>query len=495
MSPPLLSSTPADADRTRLAWCVLPADLTTPVRTFRALRAAGHKACLLESVEGPERLARWSFVALDPVASFRGDGERGRLERRGAAPEEVVAPSHLALREVARRFPSPTPPPGLPPFVGGWIGFFRYEWASTLEPRVPRAANDPFGVPDAVFDLYLDVVAFDHATQRMMLVTACPHGKADFVRAGERLERIRAGLSDDASAGAGFRLLEQEPRAVMARAEYEAGVERLRHEISQGEIFQAVLSQRFEQRFEGDPFTLYRVLRLVNPAPHMYFFEAEGLTLVGSSPERLASLRGSTCQVVPIAGTRPRGETEEEDDALGLELLADPKEMAEHEMLVDLARNDLGRVAAVGTVSVREHARLEKFPRVQHIVSRVEAQLGYGRDALDLLAASFPAGTVSGAPKVRAMELIAGLEADQRGPYAGAFGYLDGAGNLDMAISIRTLVVHGDTVHVQAGAGVVFDSVPEREYEETLHKSRALKEAVALAAEPAFQPDPDGGRP
>jgi len=490
VSQPLECSTARDAERTRLAWATLPADQTTPVRAFRALRAAGHKAALLESVEGPARLARWSFVALDPVASFRGHARGGRLERRGAQAEDIAAPSHLALREAARRFPSPSPPPGLPPFCGGWIGFFRYEWASTLEPRVPRAAHDPYGVPDVVFDLYLDVVAFDHASQRLLVLGACPLGAEDHRRAHARLERLMADLDRPLPATEGFRLLEPEPRACVERARFEAGVERLRHEISQGEIFQAVLSQRFEQRFEGDPFTLYRVLRLVNPAPHMFWFEGAGITLVGSSPERLASLRGSVCQVVPIAGTRPRGADEEEDERLGVELLADPKERAEHEMLVDLARNDLGRVSTVGSVRVKEHAVLEKFVRVQHLVSRVESRLAYGRDALDLLAAAFPAGTVSGAPKVRAMQLLAELESDQRGPYAGAFGYLDGAGNLDTAIAIRTLVVQGGTVHVQAGAGVVFDSDPAREYEETRHKARALFEAIQLAASSAFQPEP-----
>lgn len=492
MNPPLAASTPREAERTRLAWATLPADLTTPVRAFRSLRAAGHRACLLESVEGPARLARWSFVGLDPVARFRAGGGTGRLERVGGETETIQGPSHLGLREAARRLPAPVPPPGLPPFCGGWIGFLRYEWASTLEPRVPLPEHDPFGVPEAVFDCTTDLVAFDHASQRLVLLTACPGGAADHVAALGRLERVRADLEADATGEGGFRVLEPEPRARVSRAEYEAGVEELRRAIAQGEVFQAVLSQRFEQRFEGDPFTLYRVLRLVNPAPHMYFFEADGLALVGSSPERLVSLRGGRAQVVPIAGTRARAEDEEEDDRLAAELLADPKERAEHDMLVDLARNDLGRVARIGTVRVREHAVLEKFQRVQHLVSRVEGELAAGRDAIDLLAAAFPAGTVSGAPKVRAMQLLAELEPDQRGPYAGAFGYLDGAGNLDMAIAIRTLVVGRGAVHAQAGAGIVFDSVPEREYQETLDKSRALFEAVELAASPAFQPEAPG---
>jgi anthranilate synthase component 1 len=280
--------------------------------------------------------------------------------------------------------------------------------------------------------------------------------------------------------------LDTEPKPSMSREQYESGVKKLQEAIRAGEIFQAVLSQRFDQRFEGDAFTLYRVLRLANPAPHMFFYEFDGLTLVGSSPERLVSVQDGVVQCRPIAGTRPRDEDPDEDARLGAELCGDQKERAEHDMLVDLGRNDLGRVARIGTVSVKEHAALEKFARVQHLVSRVECQLSGGQDALDALAASFPAGTVSGAPKVRAMSLLAELENEARGAYSGCFGYLDHRGNLDMAINIRTVAVTGKTLSVQAGAGVVFDSVPASEYEETLHKSQALFEAVQLAATPAF---------
>jgi anthranilate synthase component 1 len=260
----------------------------------------------------------------------------------------------------------------------------------------------------------------------------------------------------------------------------------LQRAIREGEIFQAVLSQRFEQRFSGDTFALYRALRLANPSPYMFFFEGGGLTLVGSSPERLVSVREGRVQYVPMAGTRPRHHQPEVDDRLGVELLNDPKERAEHDMLVDLARNDLGRVARVGSVVVREHAVLERFPRVQHLVSRVECELARSRDAIDALASCFPAGTVSGAPKVRAMQLIAQIEPETRGPYAGAFGYISGSGDMDMAIVIRTLVVKGDVIHVQAGAGIVHDSVPWREFEETKHKASAMLEAVRLADSPAF---------
>ncbi|MEM6569016.1 MAG: anthranilate synthase component I family protein [Planctomycetota bacterium] len=487
---PLRASTPEDTERHRLVWAVLPADRTTPVRAFEKLRAAGHHAALLESVEGPERLARYSFVALDPDGSLRAGRAAATLRGSDGSEDALDLPPHEALREASRRRGrdgAGVPHPDLPPFRGGWIGTFSYEWACTLEPRVPRPA-DAGDEPEAVFDHYPDVVAFDHAAQTCTILCAAPNGAPDADAARARVERIAASLEGAEPVDEGFRLLDDEPTALTSREEFEAGVESLKEAIRQGEIFQAVLSQRFEQRFEGDPFTLYRVLRLVNPAPHMFFFEADGKTLVGSSPERLVSVSGGHIEVVPIAGTRPRGATTAEDDDLGAELRRDEKECAEHDMLVDLARNDAGRVARVGTVEVEEHRTLVKFPRVQHLVSRVGAELAPGSDALDALAAAFPAGTVSGAPKVRAMELVAGLEQRARGAYAGAFGYLDRAGDLDVAIAIRTIVCANGKLLVQAGAGVVLDSNPAAEYEETLHKSSALFEAARVAASPAFQP-------
>ncbi|MEM9803183.1 MAG: chorismate-binding protein, partial [Planctomycetota bacterium] len=393
---PLRASTTDDADRHRLVWAVLPADRTTPVRAFERLRAAGHHAALLESVEGPERLARYSFVALDPDASLRArSGEATLTERDGSSVTLAVSP-HEALREAARRRGregTRIAHPDLPPFRGGWIGCFSYEWACTLEPRVPRPAGD--AIPEAAFDHYPDVVAFDHAAQTCTILCAAPAGASDEAAARERVERIAVDLDGPEPEEAGFRLLDPEPTALTSREEFEAGVASLKESIRQGEIFQAVLSQRFDQRFEGDPFTLYRVLRLVNPAPHMFFFEADGRTLVGSSPERLVSVSGGRIEVVPIAGTRPRGATPTEDDALGAELRRDEKECAEHDMLVDLARNDAGRVARIGTVEVEEHRTLVRFPRVQHLVSRVGAELAPGHDALDVLAAAFPAATSS----------------------------------------------------------------------------------------------------
>jgi anthranilate synthase component 1 len=488
VNPPLERSTTADADRHQLAWAAWPADLATPVRLFLALRAARRQVCLLESVEGPARLARYSFLGVDPVEHFRG--ARGLSSLRGtgsaAATRELRGPVHEALRSVSPRN-VPEPPRHLPPFVGGWIGWFSYEWAASLEPSVPLAAHDPWEVPEATFDRYVHVIGLDHAAQKIYFVARCEAGASGHAAAQERLDAIAHDALRAQDVASGELRLAGEFQACLEPERYREGVAALRAGIAAGEIFQAVLAQRFEQRFRGDPFTLYRVLRLVNPSPHMFYFQSGGLTLAGSSPERLVSVQAGLAENRPIAGTRPRGATPEEDERLARELKADPKERAEHDMLVDLARNDLGRVARIGTVHVREHAALEKFARVQHLVSRVECQLAAGRDALDALAASFPAGTVSGAPKVRAMQLIAGLEPDTRGPYAGCFGYLDFRGNLDMALVLRSFVARGETLSLQAGAGVVFDSDPERERLETLHKAQALFEAARLADSETFR--------
>jgi anthranilate synthase component 1 len=464
------------------------------VALFLALRAAGRHACLLESVEGPARLARYSFLGVDPTTSFRARGDASTI-RTTRGEQRVDGDPLAALRSASRPFAAP-PPPGLPPFLGGWIGWFAWEFASILEPSVPRAARDPWNVPDATLDLYESVIALDHAAQKIYVVVPSDESERARRAAHERIDALAhdalassstAPRREGASSG-DFRL-GGELAPCTEPAAFRAGVESLRRSIAAGDIFQAVLSQRFEQRFSGDPFTLYRVLRIANPSPHMFYFEADGLTLIGSSPERLVSVRGRRAENRPIAGTRPRAIDAGEDERLALELKCDPKERAEHDMLVDLARNDLGRVARVGSVRVREHALLERFARVQHLVSRVECDLASGFDALDALAASFPAGTVSGAPKVRAMQLVAELERDTRGPYAGSFGYLDAHGNLDMALVIRTFVAREDMLSVQAGAGIVFDSDPERELEETRHKASALFEAARVADSEAFRSD------
>ncbi|MEO5726111.1 MAG: chorismate-binding protein, partial [Byssovorax sp.] len=340
---PLHRSTPDDASRHHLAWATFAADLVTPVRLFLALRAQGRRVCLLESAPGEARLARYSFLGVDPSASFRGKGRHHRLSVRG---EELVIEGALidALRQALALAPAPRPPRELPPFCGGWVGFFAYEWSSELEPRVPRARLDPWNVPDATLDRYDDVLALDHAAQKLYIMAAAPGGAADFAAAQARIDAIAADTLA-VHEGSGDLVLDGEPVGCTEPAEYRASVDSMRAAIAEGEIFQGVPSQRFEQRFSGDVFTLYRVLRLANPSPHMFFFEADGLTLVGSSPERLVSVRDGKVENRPIAGTRPRGATLDEDERLAEELLGSTKECAEHDMLVDLARNDLGRVA------------------------------------------------------------------------------------------------------------------------------------------------------
>jgi anthranilate synthase component 1 len=484
---PLEKSSSLDAENHQLAWARFPADLTSPVAAFLALRKAGRKVCLLESVEKGARLTRFSFLGVDPVASFRGN-QNGSELRYGDSLEKLEGPSHEGLRQVAKRFKVPTPPSGLPPFIGGWVGFFTYEWSTSLEPRIPRAKNDPWQLPDATFDLYREVIAFDHAAQVLHVISGCPDGEENYPDAMKRIDSIAGQLFAGNLESGRFERTQEDMPSQTTREEFEQAVGVLKQNISQGEIFQAVLSHRMVQRFDGDPFTLYRVLRLTNPSPHMFYFEADGLTLVGSSPERLVQVTDRQVHTVPIAGTRPRGSTPDEDDALGAELLSDVKERAEHDMLVDLARNDLGRVARIGTVAVKEYASLERFSKVQHLVSRVECELALGSDALDALVACFPAGTVSGAPKIRAMELLADLEGETRGPYAGCFGYLDGSGNLDMAISIRTFAVRENEVHLQVGAGIVHDSSAPAEHAETMHKARAMFDSIQLADSDAFRP-------
>ncbi|MCH2112226.1 MAG: chorismate-binding protein [Planctomycetes bacterium] len=480
----LKTSTVEQTAAQSLAWLEMPADLLTPVRAFLALRAAGHRVCLLESAEGPDRIARWSFLGVDPEVQLIARRDHAVLTKGGE--QQTIQGNPVDTLNQAMEFHAEPKADGsleLPPFVGGWVGWFAYEWASSLEPTVPVAGGE--SGPLAEFHLYRTVVAFDHATQKVVLLTSSSAESAE--EDLQRLSEIARDLSQSPDTPAPFQA-SGEPRSSFGEAKYGEGVAHLREQIGEGEIFQAVLSQKFEQSFSGDPFHLYRALRLTNPAPHMFFFEGSEGTLVGSSPERLVSVVNDRVQNRPIAGTRARSADHDEDDRLGAELMGDQKERAEHDMLVDLARNDLGRIARTGSVAVKEHAVLEKFAQVQHLVSRVECDLAGHQTPMDALAASFPAGTVSGAPKVRAMQLIAELEPHPRGPYGGAFGYFDDSGNLDMAITIRSFIVKDGVVSVQAGAGVVLDSTPEREHAETLEKSKALFDALNLASSGLFDP-------
>jgi len=468
-------------------WRELPADLETPVSVYLRLRGEG-PSFLLESVEKGEQVGRYSFLGCHPGKILMALEGQVLLEQNGTVRRMDVpcADPLAAAREVLSRY-RPSAGEGLPRFCGGMVGYLGYEVAGRFE-RVPRAARAPLGLPDALLMLADSLVIFDHVKHRL-LVLANAHIDGDAATAYRTaVQRIEALIS---RLGRPLEVPAMRPAAPgrpgpcasnFERGAFEAAVRRAKEYIAAGDIFQVVLSQRLSRRTSADPFAIYRALRMLNPSPYMFYLQLPGgLHLIGSSPEMLVRLDGRRAEVRPIAGTRPRGANQSEDEALAQELSADPKERAEHVMLVDLGRNDLGRVCRYGSVRVREMMAIERYSHVMHIVSGVEGELQPGLDAFDLLRATFPAGTVSGAPKVRAMEIIAELEGEQRGVYAGAVGYFGYSGNLDTCIAIRTVVMQGDTAHMQAGAGIVADSDPAREYQETLNKARALADAVALA--------------
>jgi len=465
-------------------WTEIPADLETPVSVFLKLRGRG-PAFLLESVEKGEQIGRYSFLGVDPSGVLVAEGGAVILHEAGGerrlATEDPLAAAKGILDE--RR---PVAVPGLPHFTGGLVGYLAYDAVRFFE-RAPLAAKPGLGLPDAILMITDTVIVFDHVRHRLLIVaTVALDGNTDaaYADAVARIEGIIAALQAP--------LLVEETSRVEASPEptwasnfeqerFEAAVRDAKQEITAGEIFQVVLSQRLSRRTDADPFDIYRTLRMVNPSPYMFYLDLPGeLHLLGSSPEMLVRLEEGVAELRPIAGTRSRGADPTEDAGLAEELLADPKERAEHIMLVDLGRNDLGRVCEYGTVHVTEMMEIERYSHVMHIVSSVRGRLRDDADAFDLLRAAFPAGTVSGAPKVRAMEILADLEQERRGPYAGAVGYFGDSGDMDTCIAIRTIVVRGDQVYVQAGAGIVADSDPAREYEETLNKAEALAEAVRL---------------
>ena len=440
----------------------LLADMTTPVRAYSQLCPAGAPGFLLESVEGGERLARYSFIGCRAEPLDLGDGDP--LDAlAGVIAEEVEAD-------------------GLPRFHGGAVGYLGYEAARRFE-RLPEAAGAGPGLPESAFLKAEDLAVFDHVTRRLRLITYHRPEREDRAAAERRLDAMEASLDQDAS--------RREPRPSpaidrwrpnMTREGFERMVESAREHILAGDAFQVVVSQRFSKRLSARPFDVYRSLRAINPSPYMYFLSLGGSRfVVGTSPELLVRVEGRRVETRPLAGTRRRGPDPAGDLELERELLADAKERAEHVMLVDLGRNDIGRVARPGTVKVERLMDVERYSHVMHLSSTVSGELAEGKTSLDALRAAFPAGTVSGAPKIRAMEIIAALEPDRRGAYAGCLGYVGFGGNLDMAITLRTIVIADGVANVQAGAGVVADSRPEREYEETLEKAGAMFAAVEAA--------------
>ncbi len=465
----------------------LTCDTVTPFTVWSRLAAAGRNPFLLESVEGGEQAARFSFVGADPfrVVEVRG----GRLYVDGVAEEgDPVA----GLKRVTD-WGSVAPLPDLPPFCGGAVGFLGYDAVRLVE-HIPASGHDEEGLPEAWFGLYDAVVAVDRARQRLLLV-AVPQvtgdAEAAWGRALASLARLRRAVLAGGDVPAPHAI--PTPSATAASGwsttpsdgDYLAAVHQAREHILAGDIFQVVLSRRFRRTPRCTAAEIYRMLRLTNPSPYMFLFDTGQARILGASPEMLVRVRGRTVSTCPIAGTRRRGADPEDDARLESELLADPKERAEHVMLVDLGRNDIGRISVPGTVRVEREMAVERYSHVMHLVSEVAGELRPEVDAWEALLRCFPAGTLSGAPKVRAMEIIDELEPIRRGVYGGAVAYRDISGTLDSCIAIRTLVERGGLVQVQAGAGVVYDSVPERELEECANKARALIEAVDMAEQVA----------
>jgi len=486
-----------------------PADTETPVTLCEKLAGTGPRF-LLESVEGGERLARYSFIGLEPLLIYTHRGERGRIHRPPGGnlpcPEDINGDPFVLIEQLMRFFHGPSLP-GLPRFYGGAVGYFGYDLVRRLE-KLPAPPRDDLELPDCSIVFSGVLLVLDHVRHTLRVVINTLPGDdpgVSYQRATERIEEIYARLGtagggmtrDERSAGSDRQhrrpgdilraaVLEtaaagesRTPTANLSREQFTALVRRAKEYIRRGDILQVVLSQRLQAPFAGHPFQAYRRLRRINPSPYMFYLELGELVVAGASPEMLVRVEEDVVETRPIAGTRPRGRDTAEDEALTAELLADAKERAEHVMLVDLSRNDLGRVCVPGTVQVPQFMRVEKYSHVMHLVSAVTGKLFPGRSAFDALKACFPAGTLSGAPKVRAMQIIDELEPVCRGLYGGAVGYLGYNGNLDTAITIRTMIFHRGRVYVQAGAGIVADSDPEKEYDETLNKARALLQTLA----------------
>ncbi len=462
------------------------ADLETPVSLYLKLRGQG-ASFLLESVEGGERIARYSFIGIHPCARYLlRDGQveiQEGTSNRLLTLEPDTDPT-VFLQEELARFPV-QPLPGAPRFTGGLIGYLGYESVRHFEPTLTGRMKTP-DVPDGIYLLADTVVAFDNVRRTIFLIANVLDG--DEAAAESRLDSLSARISGPLPAVNGHAEAVSETVSNMRQEDFETMVATAREYIAAGDIFQVVLSQRFTRQSTADPFDVYRTLRRLNPSPYMFFFDfgpvdGEPLYLIGSSPEMFVRLEDGTASLHPIAGTRPRGADAAADAAMAEELLADPKERAEHVMLVDLGRNDLGRVCEYGTVNVSDFFSIERYSHVMHIVSHVEGRMRPGLTAFDLIRAAFPAGTVSGAPKVRALEIIAELEPDARGAYAGMVGYFGFDGSMDTCLAIRTLVKRGNTYSVQAGAGIVADSNSTNEYRETINKAGALLRALDLVEE------------
>jgi anthranilate synthase component 1 len=465
-------------------WREIMADLLTPVSAFLKIAQDSDYAFLFESVEGGEQVGRYSFLGKDPFLVLRGRDGETTIERAGertSRPEPFVE----VLRSLMAEFKSP-PVADLPRFTGGAVGYLDYDTAEWFEPAV-RLDRPPLDRDQAAFMVFDTVLAFDHVKHRILAIAnarlqpgADLQSLYDF--AGAKLDVLERELERNLSRPERRPPAPLDVAATQTREVFEASVRRIHEHIAAGDVYQAVISQRFDATTTAPPFDVYRALRHINPSPYMFYIRIGADAIVGASPEMLVRVEGTHVETHPIAGTRRRGATPEEDQQLADELRRNEKERAEHVMLVDLGRNDIGRVAKIGSVRVPQYMTIERYSHVMHLVSRVEGRLADDADRLDALVATFPAGTLTGAPKIRAMQIIGSLEPSRRGLYGGAVGYVDFAGNLDFCIAIRTIAMRNGQAQIQAGAGIVADSKPAAEYEETRDKAQALLQALEMAS-------------
>ncbi len=462
----------------------ITADLLTPVLAYIKLRELSESSFLLESIEGIGRLARYSFIGRDPHTIISNNGLNLTIKTKDKIEQKKENILDY-LQSLIKNYKC-AKVEALPDFSGGIVGYFGYENVALIENVLKFTGERDFDSPDSSFGIYKNIVAFDHYKHQIILIsnTILEHGKnieESFDEAQNELDKLTSLLYENVDYNSSFKLTEEsDPNE--SKSEFEEIVSKAKRNIYEGDVFQIVLSKRFNANYRGNLLNVYRALRIINPSPYMYYMEfPENKVVIGTSPEDLLKVKNNTAEILPIAGTRKRGKTLEEDQALEKDLLSDPKEIAEHTMLVDLARNDLGRVCDYDTIRITEDMKVNRFSHVMHIVSRVVGQLKNDKNCIDALKASFPAGTVSGAPKIRAMELINDYEKLIRNIYAGAVGYVDFNGNLDFCIAIRTLFAKGSKIYWQAGAGIVADSIPENEFQEIQNKSEALRKALKFA--------------
>lgn len=451
------------------------ADVITPISLLRKMEAFGKNFFLLESVEGGEKWARYSFLGYEPVLHITC--KNGKVTQKSGEIETTVTMDPMdALREQLEKYKSPKIE-GMPTFTGGFVGYFGYEMIGYAEPKLNLKTSD---VDDYHLMLFDKIIAFDHFRQKIMVIAnmKAKDGLQGYNSALLEIEKMIALIHDHSQIPESEVTENVEFTCNVSKEKYCEMIEKTKNYIKEGDIFQGVISRRFEADYKGSLMSAYRVLRTTNPSPYMYFIQSEDMQIAGASPETMVKLVDGKLTTFPVAGTRPRGKTDEEDRELEEGLLKDEKELAEHNMLVDLARNDIGRIAEYGSVYVEEYMKIHRFSKVMHIASTVCGKLREDKDSCDTVAALLPAGTLSGAPKFRACEIIDELEKEPRGVYGGAIGYIDLSGNLDVCIAIRTAVKKGDKVFVQAGAGIVADSVPESEYMECAHKAGAVMDAI-----------------